>query len=69
MRGFTVSYEGYRENMGLETKIALNAATPMLRSGKVGGTAEALGGGKFSNGAVTGAYVMFNHLKFSNSKS
>lgn len=29
----------------------------------IGGTAEALGGGKFSNGAVTGAYVMmFNHL-------
>jgi hypothetical protein len=29
----------------------------------IGGTAEALGGGKFSNGAVTGAYVMMlNHL-------
>jgi hypothetical protein len=28
-----------------------------------GGTAEKLGGGKFANGAVTGAYVMmFNHL-------
>ena len=29
----------------------------------IGGTAEKLGGGKFANGAVTGAYVMmFNHL-------
>jgi hypothetical protein len=29
----------------------------------VGGTASALGGGKFANGAVTGAYTMlFNHL-------
>jgi hypothetical protein len=30
----------------------------------IGGTAEALGGGKFANGAVTGAFVMaFNHLQ------
>jgi len=30
----------------------------------IGGTAEALGGGKFANGAVTGAYVMMlNHLQ------
>ena len=29
----------------------------------VGGTASALGGGKFANGAVTGAYTMlFNHI-------
>ena len=36
-------------------KIAISAA--------IGGTAEALGGGKFANGAVTGAYVMmFNHM-------
>lgn len=28
----------------------------------IGGTAEALGGGKFANGAVTGAFVaLFNH--------
>jgi hypothetical protein len=40
--------------IGLQ-KIAISAA--------IGGTAEALGGGKFANGAVTGAYVMaFNHL-------
>ncbi len=38
--------QAYGENMGLETKIAINAAARMLRSGKVGGTAEALGGGK-----------------------
>jgi len=32
-------------------------------SATIGGTAEALGGGKFANGAVTGAYVMMlNHL-------
>ena len=30
----------------------------------VGGTASELGGGKFANGAVTGAYTMlFNHLQ------
>jgi len=30
----------------------------------IGGTAEALGGSKFANGAVTGAYVMMlNHLQ------
>jgi hypothetical protein len=33
-------------------------------SAAIGGTAEALGGGKFANGAITGAYVMiFNHLE------
>jgi hypothetical protein len=32
-------------------------------SAVIGGTAEALGGGKFANGSVIGAYVMmFNHL-------
>ncbi len=41
--------------MDIGAKVALNAA--------IGGTAEVLGGGKFANGAVTGAYVMmFNHL-------
>lgn len=30
----------------------------------IGGTAEALGGGKFANGAITGAFVgMFNHAR------
>lgn len=39
-------------------------------SATIGGTAEALGGGKFANGAVTGAYVMaFNHLMHSVSES
>lgn len=47
--------QGHVGNMSFETKIALSAA--------IGGTAEALGGGKFANGAITGAYVMmFNHL-------
>lgn len=41
--------------MSIAAKIAINAI--------IGGTAEKLGGGKFANGAVTGAYVMmFNHL-------
>ena len=44
-----------RGDMTVIEKIAISAA--------IGGTAEALGGGKFANGAVTGAYVMaFNHL-------
>ena len=35
----------------------------MLIAAAIGGTAEKLGGGKFANGAVTGAYVrMFNHM-------
>lgn len=35
----------------------------LAMAGGIGGTAEALGGGKFANGAVTGAYVMmFNHM-------
>ncbi len=29
-----------------------------MQSAAIGGTANALGGGKFANGAVTGAYVM-----------
>ncbi len=42
-------------NMSKGTQVALAAV--------IGGTAEALGGGKFANGAVTGAYVMMlNHL-------
>jgi hypothetical protein len=42
-------------NMSLGAKVTLSAV--------IGGTAEKLGGGKFANGAVTGAYVMmFNHL-------
>jgi hypothetical protein len=41
-------------NMGMGDKVILSAV--------IGGTAEALGGGKFSNGAVTGAFVyLLNH--------
>jgi hypothetical protein len=37
--------------------------TPYIISAAIGGTAEALGGGKFANGAVTGAWVMMlNHM-------
>jgi hypothetical protein len=42
---------------------SMNAGTQIIMSAAIGGNAEALGGGKFANGAVTGAYVMmFNHL-------
>jgi hypothetical protein len=37
---------------------SMNAGTQVIMSAAIGGTAEALGGGKFANGAVTGAYVM-----------
>jgi hypothetical protein len=41
---------------------SMNAGTQVIMSAAIGDTAEALGGGKFANGAVTGAYVMmFNH--------
>ena len=44
-----------RGDMTVIEKIAISAA--------IGGTAEALGGGKFANGAVTGAYVyLLNHM-------
>ncbi|MCK9271843.1 MAG: hypothetical protein M0P50_15515, partial [Bacteroidales bacterium] len=61
LSGFVSSLGGsamikYGGNMDIGSKVALSAA--------LGGTAEALGGGKFANGAVTGAYVMmFNHLQ------
>jgi hypothetical protein len=43
------------KNMSIGAQVAMPAVK--------GGTAEKLGGGKFANGAVTGAYVMmFNHL-------
>ena len=56
LSGFVSSLLGstINNNMSIGVKVAMSAA--------IGGTAEALGGGKFANGAVTGAYVMmFNH--------
>ena len=42
----------------------MSVGMQVAMAGAIGGTAEALGGGKFANGAVTGAYVvMFNHFK------
>ena len=42
---------------------SMSTADKIVLSSVIGGTAEALGGGKFANGAVTGAFVMaFNHL-------
>jgi hypothetical protein len=35
-----------------------NKGAQIALSAVIGGTAEALGGGKFANGAVTRAYVM-----------
>ncbi|NOU45787.1 MAG: hypothetical protein HOO86_01850 [Bacteroidales bacterium] len=41
----------------------MNGISKITLSAVIGGTAESLGGGKFANGAVTGAYVMMlNHL-------
>ena len=41
----------------------------ILASSVVGGTASVLGGGKFANGAITGAFVMiFNHMSHSERK-
>ena len=42
---------------GFTSKINSNAGK-VAASSVVGGTASALGGGKFANGAITGAYVM-----------
>ncbi|MDY0344165.1 MAG: hypothetical protein RBR28_11375 [Lentimicrobium sp.] len=58
----------------------MSVAGKIVVSAAIGGTAEALGGGKFAhrndseggfaNGTVTGAYVMmFNHLMMQNSLS
>ncbi|MDR0969397.1 MAG: hypothetical protein LBM67_02515 [Lentimicrobiaceae bacterium] len=42
----------------------VSAGSQVALSAVLGGTVEALGGGKFANGAVTGAFVMlFNHLQ------
>jgi len=42
---------------------SMSTADKIVLSSVIGGTAEALGGGKFANGAVTGAFVeMYNHL-------
>ncbi|NLF41425.1 MAG: hypothetical protein GX587_01895, partial [Bacteroidales bacterium] len=59
MSGFVSSLGGNlikgNKSLGYCEKVLLAAA--------IGGTAEKLGGGKFANGAVTGAYVMmFNDL-------
>jgi hypothetical protein len=60
MSGFVSSLGGSfmqanAPNMSTGAQVAMSAV--------IGGTAEKLGGGKFANGAVTGAYVMmFNHL-------
>ncbi|KAF0204072.1 MAG: hypothetical protein FD170_761 [Bacteroidetes bacterium] len=44
----------------------MSGAERIAISAAIGGTAEALGGGKFANGAVTGAYVMaLNHMMHS----
>ncbi len=43
-----------------------DATAQVFIGAAMGGTAEALGGGSFANGAITGAYVvLFNHLSHS----
>jgi hypothetical protein len=47
----------------------MSKGAQVAMSAVIGGTAEKLGGGKFANGAVTGAYVMmFNHLRHQGEK-
>jgi len=42
----------------------ISADMQVIAAAAIGGTAEALGGGKFANGAITAAYVvLFNHLQ------
>lgn len=49
-------------NSGLKSMGNVSSGLYGLVGAVTGGTAEALGGGKFANGAVTGAFVgMFNH--------
>jgi hypothetical protein len=49
--------------LGSMSNVNMGSVGSMVFGATIGGTAEALGGGKFANGAVTGAYVMmFNHL-------
>jgi RHS repeat-associated protein len=60
MSGFVSSLGG----SFMQTNIGkMSTGAQVVMSAVIGGTAEKLGGGKFANGAVTGAYVMmFNHL-------
>ena len=45
------------------TSWGLSSEMSVIVGAALGGTAEALGGGKFANGAITGAFVvLFNHL-------
>jgi len=49
---------GFSPNMNGRSNFA-----KVVSSSIVGGTASVIGGGKFANGAITGAYVMlFNHM-------
>jgi uncharacterized ParB-like nuclease family protein len=56
---------GAVSSLGGSAMASTNAggAAKIITSSAIGGTAEAIGGGKFANGAVTGAYTMlFNHI-------
>ena len=58
MSGFFASLSGSGVGMIKTAPIGLYA----IVGAATGGTAEALGGGKFANGAITGAFVgLFNH--------
>lgn len=59
LSGFVSSLAGSQ----LTSANGLNLGQRVILSAAIGGTVEKLGGGKFANGAVTGAYVMvLNHL-------
>lgn len=49
---------------GSLTQFGFSTGANVLIGATLGGTAEALAGGKFANGAITGAFVvLFNHLQ------
>jgi len=55
---------GFCSSFALEltSNVNMGSVGSMVFGAAIGGTAEALGGGKFANGAITGAYVgLFNH--------
>ena len=60
---------GFVSSLGGSYIPEINGVVNTAMAGVLGGTAEVLGGGKFANGAVTGAFVnLLNHLAHTNTK-
>jgi hypothetical protein len=60
---------GFVSSLGGSYTPEINGVVNTAMAGVLGGTAEVLGGGKFANGAVTGAFVyLLNHLAHTNTK-